>query len=314
MVLWRRSMGWVRALPTSIHQFLSSCRTNATPAADQVLSVDVVTASGQYITASATQNPSLFWALKGGGPSTFAAVLSVTVKTFPDLPSAAVILNINSTHTLDLELYWKGVNAFHSLANRYVENGVFVYYELMPLRLHVQPFVGPNMTAPQLEEVVRPLFERLDAEGVPYSKETKAFGTFFDLYIDVFEDEGSAASLITGGRVFTRRDFQRNATAINAAHRLVAEQPNSFIVGHIVGPGTGAPTVDNAIHPKWREASSFTISTVNVAGNASLQEKAEAQRVITHVMGRAMKEASPDGAAYVNEVRILLREHFFDID
>lgn len=77
-------------------------------AADQALSFDVITADGVYRTANARENPDLFWALKGGGPSTFAAVLSVTVKTFPETPSAGVILRINSTHTNDTELFWKG--------------------------------------------------------------------------------------------------------------------------------------------------------------------------------------------------------------
>ena len=36
-------------------------------AADNLLSVELVTAAGQHVTASAEQNPSLFWALRGGG-------------------------------------------------------------------------------------------------------------------------------------------------------------------------------------------------------------------------------------------------------
>ncbi|TEB03994.1 FAD binding domain-containing protein [Coprinellus micaceus] len=238
-------------------------------AADQALSFDVVTASGEILPANAVQNPSLFWALKGGGPSTFAAVISVTVKTFPDLPSAAVTLSINSTHTTDVEVYWKGVNAFHALANRYVENGMFVYYELLPLRLHVHPFVGPNMTAAQITEVVKPLFDKLDAEEVPYSSETLEFPTFFDLTL----------------LIYTREDMRVNATAVNAAQRLAVEN-GAFIVGHIVGPGTGAPKVNNAIHPKWRK---------------QLVSKAEAQRIVTNVIGKALREAAPNGAAYVNE-------------
>ncbi|KAF5313697.1 hypothetical protein D9611_010108 [Ephemerocybe angulata] len=269
-------------------------------AADQVLSVDVVTASGKFVTANAASNPDLFWALKGGGPSTFAALISVTVKTYNDLPSAAVILNINFTHTTDLDVYWKGVDAFHSLANRYVENGLFVYYELLPLRLHVQPFVGPNKTAAELGAVVKPLFDKLDAEGVPYSTETKEFKAYFDLYIDVFEDETSGSPAITGGRLYTRKDIAENATAINDAQRFSIEQ-GAFIVGHIVGPGTGAPKVDNAINPKWREAASFSITSFTVQPNATLAEKAEAQRVVTHVAGQKLREASPNGAAYVNE-------------
>lgn len=264
-----------------------------------------MTSSGEFLTADAAENPSLFWALKGGGPSTFAAVLSVTVKTFPDLPSAAVTLDINSTHTTDLELYWKGVDAFHALANRYVENAMFVYYELLPLRLHVHPFVGPNMTAAQITEVVKPLFDKLDAEGVPYDTTTQEFPTFFDLYINVFEDEASGSDAITGGRIYTRTDMRKNATAVNDAQRFAIEN-GAFIVGHIVGPGTGAPKVDNAVHPKWREAASFSITSFAVAGNATLAEKAEAQRINTEVVGRRLREAAPNGAAYVNEVRSFL--------
>lgn len=35
-------------------------------AADDVLSFEVVTTNGDFVTASATQNPDLFWALRGG--------------------------------------------------------------------------------------------------------------------------------------------------------------------------------------------------------------------------------------------------------
>ncbi|KAJ2935615.1 hypothetical protein H1R20_g1478, partial [Candolleomyces eurysporus] len=269
-------------------------------AADQALAFEVVTASGQIIDVNSQSNPDLFWALKGGGPSTFAAIISVTVKTFPDLPAAAFVLDINSTHTTDLEVFWKGVNAFHTLSNRYVENGLFVYYELFPLRLHVQPFVGPNMTKAQIDVVVKPLLDQLDKEGVPYTSFSKEFPTFFDLYTDIFEDEGSGNSALVGGRLYTRKDIAQHSTQINAAQRLTIEQ-GAFIIGHIVGPGTGLPKVDNAVHPKWREASSFSITSYAVAGNATLQEKATAQNVVTNVIGKALRDASPNGAAYVNE-------------
>lgn len=98
--------------------------------ADNVLSFDAITAAGTYVTANAKENPDLFWALKGGGPSTFAVVVSITVKTFPEVPAAATILNINSTHTNDTELFAKGVRIFHNLANHYSDHHMFVYFEI----------------------------------------------------------------------------------------------------------------------------------------------------------------------------------------
>ena len=40
-------------------------------AADQVLSMEVVTADGQFVTVSARSHPDLFWAIRGGGGSEF---------------------------------------------------------------------------------------------------------------------------------------------------------------------------------------------------------------------------------------------------
>lgn len=39
--------------------------------ADSVVSIEVVIANGQFVTASADSNPDLFWALLGGGGSEF---------------------------------------------------------------------------------------------------------------------------------------------------------------------------------------------------------------------------------------------------
>src|ERR1700688_3774327 len=49
---------------------------------DNTLSYEVVVASGELITASADQNPDLFWALKGGGGN-FGVVTSITYRMYP---------------------------------------------------------------------------------------------------------------------------------------------------------------------------------------------------------------------------------------
>ena len=49
---------------------------------DNVLSFQMVTASGDVITASDTQNPDLFWALRGGGGN-FGVVTSYCFRAHP---------------------------------------------------------------------------------------------------------------------------------------------------------------------------------------------------------------------------------------
>jgi len=264
-----------------------------------------VTASGQFLTANAGVNSDLFWALKGGGPSTFAAVISVTVKTHSEQPTAGIILNINNTHTSNTDTFWKGFAALHDLSPYFVNNGMFVYYELSQGRLHVQPIVGPNMTAARINEVAKPLFDTLKSQNIPYSTVTKEFPTFFDLYIDMFEDEGAAASSLTGGRLFTKRDFELGAANIVNAYKTAVSN-GAFIIGHIVGPGYGAYMVDNAVHPAWRDGASFSITSLSLAGNAAWSEKRRVQNILTNVVGSALRVVSPFGAAYVNEVRSFL--------
>ncbi|EOA81947.1 uncharacterized protein SETTUDRAFT_141802 [Exserohilum turcica Et28A] len=274
--------------------------------ADNVLSFEAITAQGNYVTANAKENPDLFWALKGGGPSSFAVVVSITVKTFPEIPTAGTILNINSTHTNDTELFAKGVRIFHNLANHYSDHHMFVYFEIGPGpgRLHIAPFVGPNMNEKQLAEVMAPLYEQLDAAKVPYDTHTKAFPTFFEFYFDMFEDEPPNQQSIVGGRLFTQSDIANHGDAIADALMFTAmPEPTQlgFDVGHIVNPGRAYPKVDNAIHPAWRNASSFVITNVLMTGTESWEVKKERENFNTHVVGQKLRDVSPNGASYVNE-------------
>ncbi|CAH0021026.1 unnamed protein product [Clonostachys rhizophaga] len=256
-------------------------------AADHVLSVDLITASGEYVTANADNNPDLFWALKGGGPSTFGVVTSITVKTFLEQKSSGMVLSINSTHTNDTELFWRAVDAFHGLANHYVDNGMFGYYELSELNLHVQPLMAPRMTAAELNKALEPLFEKLEKLNVPYTTYTKEYDTFFNLYKDLLYD--------------IEENHDELIKAFRTATTIPGWQEPGVMFGHIVGPGVGNPNPDNAIHPGWRNASSFSISSAFLPLGASKDLMAAGRSTITNIVDAALIKASPRGGSYVNE-------------
>lgn len=179
---------------------------------------------------------------------------------------------------------------------------MFVYYELFPGSLNIQPFVGPNMNLSTIRQVVKPLVDQLNNDHVPYDIVYKDFPTFFELYIDLFSDEGAGANMLVGGRLFSKTDIAANGDGIASAIRQSLEASQGGMIGHIVGPGYGAPVVDNAIHPTWRDGSSFSISALVLPTNMTIAEKAAAQRLLTDQVDKPLRDASPHGAAYVNEV------------
>jgi FAD/FMN-containing dehydrogenase len=60
---------------------------------DQLTSASVMLPGGQAATASAANNPDLFWALRGGGGGNFGVTTSLTFATFPTADVDAVNLN-----------------------------------------------------------------------------------------------------------------------------------------------------------------------------------------------------------------------------
>lgn len=66
---------------------------------DQLTSASVVLPSGQAVTASATDHPDLFWALRGGGGGNFGVTTSLTFATFPSGDLDVVNLNFHRSRS-----------------------------------------------------------------------------------------------------------------------------------------------------------------------------------------------------------------------
>ncbi|XXH00963.1 hypothetical protein Hte_007314 [Hypoxylon texense] len=274
--------------------------------ADTALSFDVVTAAGEFLTANAEENPDLFWALKGGGPSAFAVVLSVTMKTFPEQASTGVVIEINSTHTTDPEVFWEGVRVFHKHANSIVDAGLYAYFELSEMRLHVKPIVGFKKETAEMASTLQPLFDEFKAKGIPHSTYENHYPSLFDLYTDLFEGETAGTSALTGGWMFAHKDVEENNDGIIEAFRTVMSprddmQSQGFIIGHLWDAGHSVPISNSATNPRFRNSTNFAIVALPVPFGATLAQKEDLQNVLTNIQDAAMKKAGPNGCAYVNE-------------
>lgn len=273
----------------------------------------MLTADGRFLTANAAQNADLYYALKGGGPGTYAVVLSVTFKTYPDnLPSAGLYLNVNQTMTKDFSLVLKAVAKIHEMSNYLVDNGLYAIYELYPPAilgaLHVQPIMGLNMTGAQLNAIVKPLFDYLDAEKIPYDTGTKEFGSWYALYKDMFEAESAAQNGLTGGWVFTHDDMvPANAAALaEAIGKSLSPRADmvGIVISHLFDPGHRLGTSQSATHPGWRGASMRLMAILPAALDATWGQKIDYDDVMVNTISKSLMKAGPKGLAYVNEVSV----------
>lgn len=284
-------------------------------AADNALSFEVLTADGRFVTANDQHHPDLFYGLRGGGPGNYGIVLSASFKTFPEKPSAGATLYINDTLTTDPAVFWEGVRIFHSFANELVDAGLYVYFTISPgaagtWTLRVRPFVAFDQTAAQLDATLSPLKSALAAAGVPfYSEPTRQYASLTELYIDLFEDErGGSQPFLTSGWMIARDDIAANNDGIISAFQTALSPRADFLnqgylIGHLFGPGHN-PTIPrdaSATHPNFRHASNLMLYNLPVPINASLAVKEDIQGLMAGTLERAMKEASPNGCAYVNE-------------
>jgi FAD/FMN-containing dehydrogenase len=178
-------------------------------ACDALVSVDVVTADGRVLTASATENPDLFWGLRGGGGN-FGIVTSFKFQLYPVGPTVTLCAPF---YTLEdgpgIMPRWRDFMA------KAPENlsSTFLIWSVppappFPAELHGKAVVivagvhtgspdeGTRLIQP-LRELAKPL---LDLSGpLPYAAVQSAFDPFFakgerlnywkSLYLDRLDDD-----------------------------------------------------------------------------------------------------------------------------
>ncbi|RPA75184.1 FAD binding domain-containing protein [Ascobolus immersus RN42] len=267
---------------------------------DSVLQYTLVTASGTYITADASQNTDIFWALRGGGGASFGVVISVTLKTYPSPRTSAMTLSFSSQQVGGNDRFWSAIGAFHAAGPTWVENGLFGYYEINPGQFTLQPLLAPNKTQAELQRLTEPFLQNLRNQGINLTPRYHEHSNFLASYNALFAGEGSGVSMLTSSRLILKSHIRNNNAAVTNAFRRTVEG-GRFIVGHMVGP---PPYADSAVNPIWREGVLLPLYNAFVQAGASEQEKQRIIQETNNVYDKVFKDATPGGGGYVNEGNI----------
>lgn len=288
-------------------------------AADQVLEMQVVTARGEILTVNECQNTDLFWAVRGGGGSTFGVVTTATVRTFPtpSIGSYSFTVNFNSPNS---EAFWNSSTYFHQQISRLVNDGLSGYYYQQPVvsnpngtsqGLFSGTFLVVNKPSQAAAKSLTPILEYISST-YPNDVRIQKFGLDFDNFYDfwfLFRDtssvgyDGALGSWLLNSDVLSvpMSDLMKT---IKAATPL-GDDPRGGFGGNIVsGPGVWNATPrggGNSVNPAWRDGTvvhvGITVTWQPLNGTARDSQ----QQLLTNRYVEALRKLAPDSGAYINE-------------
>ena len=228
--------------------------------ADQVLELEVVTADGQYQVVNEASNPDLFWALRGGGGSTFAVMLSVTVKVYPGIPGTSIQFSYTTTAASDT--FWNMAARFHTHVPGLVDGGTTGYVYVSPSGGSVAGiFIFPQKTRQQAAAIMSPLQRDMSGAGwaaapIRNSSTPTDFDSFSRFWLsNPQESVGFDGRL--GSWLLDAPALNTSLSTLKAQLKKSTPVNNVLITHLVIGRGVREaqiPGGSNAVLPAWRKA------------------------------------------------------------
>ncbi|KAI8966418.1 FAD-binding domain-containing protein [Daldinia sp. FL1419] len=277
--------------------------------ADQILQMDVVTAAGDIITANECQNQDLFWAMRGGGGSTFGVMTSVTVITYPSPKVVAATVSIldpeiNSPKFSEVAGYLlsqfpyldsKGISGYSVVSPNFTYpdvpttgagmGGFFVLMDTQNLNDMLDvwaPIIEHvNKTWPEITPVVLP----------------RAYPQLQDWLEEHFDQGTAGTDSWLGSHLLDAEALTGNATEVGEAFRVFAGEV--FLVA-----GRGARDAQprggsNAINPSFRRTIVHAVTGVDFEPlNQAAKEKALDE---INAKVEPLRKLAPNMGSYINE-------------
>ncbi|KAN0101201.1 hypothetical protein V8E55_001185 [Tylopilus felleus] len=266
---------------------------------DNALEISVVLSTGEFLVTNGYQNSDLFWALRGGGGSTYGIVTSVTYRTYPSVPCQLYYFQANVTNSSVLpEL----VGGFLRFQTNFTDNGWGGYGGISSQQVTFY-YIGPNMTnetAVATTQAWNNYAASLAPFGVVSTNETFYSPSFYELYQFLFSgNEQNGRNLMFTGRLLSR-DTLANKYAQVAEVLIDCNADFNIIAGGKVNQFTA----DSAgLNPAWRTAVMETTCGISWDDGAS---STEINAMISKLKGwiKDIHDLTPNDGAYFNEASL----------
>jgi hypothetical protein len=277
----------------------SAISTSFGLAADNVLNWEVVTASGKLVNANPKENADLYWALNGGGGSTYGVVVGMTVKAHKEAVFGGASLSFFTTDNAQ-DVFYDAIQAFHEELPAMVDAGAMVVHYFTSSFFMISPLNAYNKTEAEVKAMLAPFVARLDSKGVKYTAEYSEFDTYYEHY-DKYFGPLPLGNIQVGIAQYGTRLIPRSVVSnITETWKTVVEKGVTWI-----GVGTDVKSFGSqqttSVHPAWRKAIVHATLTLPWNFTAPWSEAFAVQEKMTKEIIPLVEAATPGSGSYVNE-------------
>jgi hypothetical protein len=277
-----------------------------------MLEAEIVTSDGRLLVANSFQHPELFWALRGGGASTFGVVTRLTLLTHP-LPSTFGAVTGTLKASSDSE-FQSLVSRFCSFYTSELNNEHWgEQFSITPANTIEIAMTFQGLSQKQAEEIWRPWGDRLSILTIPAQRMWDPDFWRKNHPENIVSDptdnkrfwwSGNQAEIGMYWYTYQSRWIPEKALAEpDFLYRASRHWPIGIHVNKgLAGAASEARhrQAQTSMNPAVLEAAGLAIL---VAGKFSTPDLQEAQEEIAKVEKamRILKQACPESGAYVNE-------------
>ncbi|KAK4160453.1 bifunctional solanapyrone synthase [Cladorrhinum sp. PSN259] len=276
--------------------------------ADQVLEMEVVLPSGRFVTVNERSYPDLFWALRGGGGSTYGVVTSVVVRAYPRIPVTTLTFAFTTGPNVTTDTFFAGFKAYMKYFDTFTAAGAYGYFLVVSIGpgqylFSMMPMWGGNMTQPQFQALVNPFLTDLANLGIEIQPVFKEYDSFYKTYTGTFGPEAVGGfDSHAASRLFPKENFEPakiNQTLAAVRHAI---EGGGILIGYNIRVAPN-PTVnqDNSVNPAWRKTTGFFILAAAwpaTAPDSVIQQQSE---TLTNDWMAAWRAVSPGAGSYGSE-------------
>ncbi|KAH7139048.1 hypothetical protein B0J11DRAFT_588690 [Dendryphion nanum] len=284
---------------------------------DNVLQAKLITPSGDLLTLNPCLNSDLFWAIRGGGGSTFGVLTEVTMKAYPSPRTSRHRLVLALANPENETGYWDLLAYILSESPRLKAGGLQGYGSINPpvpgvpsstwtLYWGLNVYDKPNGT---IESLFAPIKKKLDLENgttIIYSSSVMNFPDFFTAWnASVTNEAVATAGISMGSRLIPAapltQDRQHLARVLrNLTMAAEGEPPAGMLPCFVANNQTGLKG-DVSVTPAWRDAVAHVMVGEDFRDSATFAEAKPLIDRVTYERVGALKNLAPESGAYFNE-------------